>query len=230
MIDKSILAVAVLAATTLLSPSARAADLPALYIAPTLPVEFQWSGPYVGGRIGGGGGIEHDNLGGSPSADSFSLSGGLVGIYGGMNWQDGHYVYGFEGDADLTSLTGSQDFFLSRDELAGTLSLTTDFQGFFRGRVGYAVNRLLFYAAAGLGVSHATLKATGDVTASDSGIHVGPSIAGGIEYAITDQLVARGEAQFTSFGNHTYNLGDPFNPVSVRWDQLTATIGLSYRF
>ncbi|MDR3471770.1 MAG: outer membrane beta-barrel protein [Devosia sp.] len=237
MIDKSILTVAVLAAAALLLPAARAADLPTPYIAPTLPAEFQWSGPYVGDRIGGGGGVEHDNLtpGALPTADSFSLGGGLAGVYAGMNWQQDHYVYGFEGNADFANLSGSHDFSLASGDLTGTMSLTTDWQGSFRGRAGYAVNRTLFYVAAGLAAAHATVHVSGQgllepFDVSDTGVHFGPTIAGGVEYAVTDQLMARGEAQFTSFANHTYELGDNFKPTSVRWDQLTATLGLSYKF
>src|SRR5207253_10286637 len=98
---------------------ARAADLPARI--PTkapIAVVSTWSGFYGGVNAGWGWmtadatatatGATGANLGPIPPF-SAKANGGLLGILVGYNWQTGPWVYGFEADADASSIAGTQD-------------------------------------------------------------------------------------------------------------------------
>jgi len=218
--------------------AAPAADLPV----PVAPLAPDWSGPYAGVHVGGGTGTDHDDLTPFPAgatADTFTLSGLIGGVYGGMNWQQGQFVYGLDGALDLTSLAGSHDFDVFSGLVTGTMKLNTDLQGSLKARVGVLVtDRVLLYGAAGLAAAHATVSVSGfddsipaPFSATQSQVHIGGVVGLGAEVALTDQLVARGEVDYTSFGAQTYNFGlDQFSPTSVRWDQVTGTVGLGIRF
>src|SRR3954468_23711959 len=78
--------------------SARAADLNYGGRAPytvNQPLNgYSWAGPYLGGTLGYGWGT----VGNNPTKPS-GLAGGLTA---GYNWQNGPWVFGAEGDINLT--------------------------------------------------------------------------------------------------------------------------------
>jgi opacity protein-like surface antigen len=153
----------------LLSAPAAAADLP---IAPAyVPGEhiYEWSGLYLGGNVGYrrvalGGHQEivapNPNTGAlaliAQSDNSYSTSGGILGVQFGINWQLRSFVFGFEGDFD--GLFGGRGTSTAAC-LDGTGAIipactftVADRQRYFatfRGRAGYAVDRWLFYVTGG---------------------------------------------------------------------------------
>lgn len=245
MRGKLVFGATVLAVAAVVSPQAEAAGVHIHTNSTPTSSNFDWSGFYVGGKLGWGTGHEHDNLRPTPlpssssssssssDADNIQMGGLLGGVYAGHNWQSDKIVVGIEGELDGLNLTGSQTF--NTNGVTGTLSITSNFQGFAKVRAGYAVDSALFYVTAGVGLANATLTATGSgayagINGSDSGYSLGYTVGAGLEYALNDKWSIRGEVDFSSFGAHTYNLGSTYNPTSASWDQTTFTVGASYRF
>jgi outer membrane immunogenic protein len=178
-----------------------------------------WSGFYLG--INGGGGWGRSTW---DSADSFNLSGAMIGGTAGMNWQAGQAVFGVEGDVDWTNLSGSTT-------TACPLGCTTSngWLSTVRGRLGYSVDRLLPFVTGGLAV--------GDIRASTPGLpgasqtNAGWTAGGGLEYALTEKWSVKAEYLHVDLGK--FNCGtscgvSATDNVSLRTDMVRA--GLNYRF
>ena len=226
-----------------LSSPAVSADIT---IPPPAPAT-DWSGPYVGAHLGIDAATDTDNLGPTPAgttADTFGLNGFVAGVYGGENWQDGQFVYGVEGDLDATNLTGSHPFADAIDIVTGTMTLSTDWQGFLKGRVGYLFDGSLVYLTGGLAVAHATVSVRGDdgsldpsaFSASASATHFGGTIGAGVELALTDSLRARDAmprlhsalkcAQTYDFGLGEFAVDDGGEPGARRRRRRASATGL----
>jgi outer membrane immunogenic protein len=178
-----------------------------------------WSGFYLG--INGGGGWGRSTW---DSADSFNLSGGLVGGTAGMNWQVGQAVFGVEGDVDWTNLSGSTS-------TACPLGCTTSnsWLSTVRGRLGYSFDRLLPYVTGGLAV--------GDIRASTPGLpggsqtNAGWTAGGGLEYALTNKWSVKAEYLHVDLGKFNCGTGcgvSANDNVSLQTDVVRA--GLNYKF
>jgi len=217
--------------------TASAADLPArVYTkAPVVAPVYDWSGFYLGGHVGYSWGHEHDNLStvlvGTP-ADRFSVDGVIGGLHAGYNWQAGHFVFGFEGDFDGSSIKGSAAF--DRQGYTGTLSLKNDWQASIRARAGYAADNWLLYVTGG--VAFAGVKSTLDIeddgSSSASRTLTGWTVGIGAERALSRNWIARGELRYTDFGSDTAQFvvdGDNV-PTRVRFTDTRATLGISYKF
>ena len=131
---KKMLAIAVAAAIA--AGSAAAADLPrgpASYYPPP-PSIYNWTGFYGGLNLG----YQWGKVNNSSIDPSGVAGGGQVGF----NWQTGQFVIGGETDIQLS---GADDTF-------APWKFSNPWFGTLRGRVGYAVNNILFYGTAGLGM------------------------------------------------------------------------------
>jgi len=120
-----------------LAGAALAADLPrgpAPYYNPAPSGLYNWGGVYAGLNLGYGWG-KVTNTAGEPSG---FLGGGQVG----MNWQNGQFVYGVEGDLQAS---GASDTFAA-------YKFSNPWFGTVRGRFGYAFNNILVYGTLGLAV------------------------------------------------------------------------------
>ena len=123
---------------------------------PASPPQISWSGFYVGVDGGFGSSIRAPALQAdwpgvaSGRLAASSMGGGLGGVQAGYNWQgllaEG-LVFGIEGDLDYdkmgATLSGAG---------AGAIEARTGLNSFgtLKGRVGYAWDRVLLYATAGL--------------------------------------------------------------------------------
>jgi outer membrane immunogenic protein len=126
---------AALAAVGCSAAEVRAADLPYAPRAYTVnqPLNaYSWAGPYLGGNLGYDWGTVSNNL--------TKPSGFEGGLQAGYNWQSGPWVFGVEGDIQLT---GADDTF-------APWKFSNPWFGTVRGRAGYAFNNILFYGTAGL--------------------------------------------------------------------------------
>ena len=176
---------------------------------------YNWSGPYIG--INGGGAWGRSSFSAPFASDSFRTSGGLVGATLGYNWQAGPIVYGLEGDIDWTNIRGSSP--------CGATSCETRnrWLGTARGRVGYAMDRVLPYLTGGLAV--------GDIRTTVAGVGSGDStkagwtIGGGLEAAISGPLTAKIEYLYVDLGRGGAVLG---SDASLRANVVRA--GLNWRF
>ncbi len=93
---------------------------------------YSWAGPYLGGNLGYSWGSVDNN----PT----NPSGFVFGAQAGYNWQTGPWVFGVEGDLQVT---GADDTF-------APWKFSNPGFGTVRGRGGYAFNNILFYGTAGL--------------------------------------------------------------------------------
>jgi len=135
--------------------------LPPPPLPPLLPC--LWLGPYVGANAG---------FQWTSQVGGFGSSGVTGGIQGGYNWQNGAFVYGVEGDFNLSSVGGKFADYQFSNPWFGTL----------RGRAGYLVNNNVFlYGTAGLafGISNVTLGGL-----SDTSVHAGWTIGAGAEFGL----------------------------------------------
>lgn len=160
---------------------------------------YNWQGLYAGAFVGGG------------SEDGVAVGGWL-----GYNFMlSNRFVLGVEADVGKANADQSDDSDLSR--------VTIDTFGSLRARYGYAIDRFLVYGTAG--VAFANVTNVGD-RFDDDKMKTGYAIGGGLEYAVTPNLIARAEYIYSDYGN--VSRGNDPNEVST--DMHLARIGLSYRF
>ncbi len=201
-----------------LMTAASAADLAARPYtkAPPLSPGYNWSGFYIG--VMGGGAWDSDNSGG--------FGGGTIGY----NWQapGSQFVFGLEADAAAASLKDSQTAVFGGVTFTGEDKI--DALGSVTGRVGVAVDAALFYAKGGYAWANnkASVSVLG-VTASDSQVHSGYTVGGGIEYMFAPNWSAKGEYMFTHLESQTYTLlGIPFDSGTGEFHTIKA--GINYHF
>ena len=225
------------AAATAMVGSALAADLPSRRPPPVLPVVplFTWTGFYVG--VDGGYGwqnVRETGIAGGLAAYqlNFRASGPVGGGHAGFNWQVNQFVFGIEGDVLGTSMRVNAPFnaflFNNADWRSGV-------EGSIRGRIGIAFDRFMVYATGGVVFETFRLRENflfaptfaDTFTPSRAGLTVG----GGVEYAFTDNWLARVEGRYSDFG--TFNNASVLVPGLFFRERVTEariTGGLSYKF
>jgi outer membrane immunogenic protein len=205
--------------------SASAADLAARpYTKAPAPVAavYNWTGFYLG--IVGGGAWE--NASGDPK-----MKGGFVGGTAGYNWQTGNVVFGVEADgtwADVSASVTGPTIVPGFGIVSTTLSSKTDAMGTVRGRIGWAVNNVLFYGTGGYAWidNKLTVSALG-VSVSDSKWHSGWTVGAGVEAFFAPQWSVKGEYLYRSLGGETYFSGAlPTGTLNFH----TVQVGVNYHF
>jgi outer membrane immunogenic protein len=211
------------AALIALTGAASAADLaarPYTKAPVAMASVYNWTGFYLG--LVGGGAWENS---GSPK-----MQGGFVGGTAGYNWQTGNIVFGVEADgawADVSASATGATIVPGFGVVTTTASSKTDAMGTVRGRVGYAVNNVLFYGTGGYAWidNKITLSALG-VTASDSKWHSGWTVGAGVEAFIAPQWSIKGEYLYRSLGGETYFGALPTGTLNLH----TVQLGVNYHF
>lgn len=199
------------------STAAYAAD--AVDQVPSAPVAvethlFSWDGAYAGIAAGYGWGNGDFSAGGASIDEDFD--GAIAGGFVGYNWQMSNgFVMGIEGDVDYN--WNKEDNILGIDGVdAGT-----KWAGSVRGRVGYAFDRALVYAAGGWTATRAFLDTpVGD---DDETFH-GWTVGAGVDFAVTDNVFLRGEYRYNDFGDKD------FDGVNVDIDQHVVKAGIAVKF
>lgn len=216
---------------------ASAADLAARHYTkapPMVAAIYDWTGFYIG--VNGGGGWGRDRFSTTTGAVDVNTSGGFAGGQIGYNWQTGAWVLGVEADGDWADIKGTASC------AAGLVVCSSDARTLasFRGRVGYAVNNVLFYGTGG--------AAYGDVHNTTTGIATGLPPAGatgayssdrwgyaagaGIEWGFAPNWSAKVEYMHYGLGSATAPAGTlhPTLDVSNRVDVDTVKVGVNYRW
>ncbi|EJN15393.1 opacity protein [Bradyrhizobium sp. YR681] len=176
---------------------------------------YNWTGFYLG--IVGGGAWE--------DANSPRMQGGFVGGTAGYNWQTGSVVFGVEADGAWADVNASAT------ALGITVSSKTDALGTVRGRIGYAVNQVLFYGTGGYAWIDNKLSVSAlGVTVSDTKWHSGWTVGAGVEAFFAPQWSVKGEYLYRSLGGETYfsGLGAPVNSGTLNFH--TVQVGVNYHF
>jgi outer membrane immunogenic protein len=184
--------------------------------APPLSPAVNWSGFYIGAM--GGYAFDSSNGGG--------FGGGTIGY----NWQfpGSQFVFGIEIDAAGASIKDSQSAIIGN--VLFTAEDKIDALGSVTGRVGFAADAALFYAKGGYAWANNKLSlSAGGLTASDSHVHSGYTIGGGIEYMFAPNWSAKAEYMFTHLEGQTYNLGGlAFDSGTAEFNSIK--VGVNYHF
>jgi outer membrane immunogenic protein len=186
---------------------ALAADIRYRSPAPALPpsVTYDWTGAYGGANLG----YQSGSVGNLPNEPD-GIAGG---VQAGFNWQRGHLVLG--GEADIQG-SAAEDMF-------APYKFSNPWFGTVRGRAGYALDNLLFYATAGLAYGEGRLVFAG---LSEDQTHFGWTGGGGIEVGLTPNWSAKAEYLFISLSDKTYVLSSSANGI----DSHFLRFGVNYRF
>lgn len=228
---KNLLAGAVLGA--LAFDAARAADAPVSMPlkAPRFERYVDWSGLYVGGHVGYGGGSFGPGTNPLPQQGVFfphSITGLIGGFQAGYNLQlPNNWVLGVEADVSFPSP-------LDRPGLAPSpFNTTFETFGTVRGRVGYAFGTLLPYVTGGAawGRTRVDLNdADGEIVGTKARMHLGWVAGAGVEFALDGHWSGKVEYTYMDLGARTYGLGDvPLPDVRVDPQVHAVKLGLNYR-
>ena len=188
------------------------------YKAAVAPAAYNWSGFYLGVTAGGGMAslpvtdMDHFGL----STNGALKSGGAAGgIHAGYNWQfTPSFLVGLEGDFNWASFKASDTtcFGSCALNLFHRLVASSRLDQFstLRARFGLTSDRTLVYVTAGPAWGHidASLAELGcpncdagapRAIASDSSFHIGIALGAGVEYALTQNWILRGEYMHLDF-------------------------------
>jgi outer membrane immunogenic protein len=225
-----------------MSASALAADMAPrpMYKAPPLaaPPQFSWTGCYVGGNAGYGQASRTWNATATTPVTAFvsqhTSGGGFVG--GGQlgcDYQTGSWVFGVEGMVDGSTI----NYNTSLSSVLPGASLNDKVTSFetAAGRVGWAVDRSLFYVKGGAAweqTSGAINAPVGFSSESHSANNSGWLLGGGFEYAFAPQWSGKVEYDYMGFGNRTvaYPLTTASAVTFTHQNLQTILVGLNYRF
>ena len=197
--------------------AASAADLPSRkgpVVAPVYVPAFTWTGFYVGANAGYGWG--------NVNANGFANVGDLDGFVGGgqvgYNYQMGQFVVGLEADLQAADLSSGNNL--------GLVGVKTDYFGTVRARVGVAFDRFMPYITGGWAYGNVKTSIPALAFSSDRSHTGGYAVGAGLEYAITNNLIAGVEYLYVDLGeksilNTGTKVGTDFSVVRAR---------LSYKF
>jgi len=253
--------VIVTVAAMIAASRASAADLPvARGPAPAYyPVvrAYDWSGAYIGINGGYGFGQSQWTDPGNPShitsTGNFNVNGGLVGVTAGVSGQFGAFVIGVEGDFDWQNISGTSGStfctsLITSKAIAATahgLSCKTEsnWLGTFRGRFGYAWDRVLFYGTAG--GAGANLQTSLSGLPAQNNAEFGWTAGAGVEVAFADNWTAKIEYLFVDLignvsCNHGYSCGNDVAATTtvsavaannaVKFNENIVRVGLNFKF
>lgn len=222
-----------------------AADMPSPYSAPLIPVQQtqSWAGPYLGVQGGYADGKdrvhEYFTATGQSTGMEFNydFKGWLGGVHAGYNFQFDNIVVGVEADLEFARLRGGfYDPPAAPLNPGGSGTTEIDWQGSFRGRLGYAFDRIMLYGTAGFAfakIDHLYSNQTTMVYEPTGSVRTGWTAGLGLEYALTPNMTTRIEYRHTNFGNYFYpsQLAFPGLLTGQQRPKYNATrLGLSYRF
>jgi outer membrane immunogenic protein len=227
MIRKSGWALAAVVSVAALG-SASAADM-AVKARPIVVPIYNWTGCYIGLSAGGKGVATRDVVylpaatggGGAFPGAALDLGKGeaetwIAGGQVGCNYQAGKWVFGVEGDAHGQKWS-------KYDVLAGSVlpfrdgsiyELRSDWQASVRGRIGYAMDRTLFYGTGGVAFTEVRAYANWlpigllpGVIATDTKTLTGGTVGAGVEHAVTDNFTLGLEGRYTWYKRENFNAG-----------------------
>src|ERR1700732_4976087 len=214
-------------------PFAAAADLPASMPikAPVRAAIYNWTGFYVGGHVGYGGGSFGPGTNPIPDQAVFfphSLTGMIAGFQAGYNLQlPNRVVLGVEADVSFASPIDRPKFGLA------PFNTTLEYAATARGRIGYAFGAILPYVTGGLawGQTGVNINAgDGSLLSSQLLPHVGWTAGLGMEMAVGGNWTARIEYDYIDLARRTYGLGDAMLPdLNVGPRIHVIKVGLNYK-
>ena len=246
--------------------AAFAADLPIRPPPPLIPV-FTWTGIYIGGQIGyiwsggdwGYSGFDPSSQSGFAS-DAGTSAGLIGGAHVGYNYQINQWVFGLDGSVDGTGFPSNPEaiFPVAFGGASVTARTNANIQGSIRGRLGFALERALFYVTGGVAFggfdssytfagnsgANPLINGGGLISGQNSfsGTRAGWTLGGGIDYALDNNWSIFGEYRYTSFGtisnsglaasafSQATGLSGGFLTANRSLNQNQVQVGFSYKF
>jgi outer membrane immunogenic protein len=225
----------VAAAATALAGAASAADIrqppPAVKAPAFVAPLFTWTGFYIGGNLGYGWSDRSGTFTIAPARGPVSgeADGIIGGVQVGYNWQMGAFVIGIETDFQGSGIEGNVSGRLVPGPVAVNGKISNEWFGTIRGRLGYAVDRWLFYFTGGGAYSHTKFSGVaGGVPFSSASTGWSWTVGGGVETALAANWSIKGEYLY---------IAKPDNlpvPAGTRFsgdiDSHVIRLGVNYRF
>ncbi len=185
--------------------AAHAADMPLK--TPALQSVYDWTGFYVGGHFGyGGGGL---GPGTNPLPEQgvlfpTSVTGVIAGYQVGYNRElANRIVLGVEADSTFTAPLDQAA--LGRMPQT-TFNSTIDYVGTVRGRIGYAFDRIMPYVTGGFAWGHAGTLINDGSGASVGYTQFGWTAGAGVEFAVSGNWSAKLEYEYVDLNRQRYDL------------------------
>jgi outer membrane immunogenic protein len=194
----------------------------------------------MGGDIGYGSGrsdgVLNDGVfNGAPVPYSADQRGMIGGGFAGYNYQIGQFVVGVEADWQGADLSGS-GIGTCCGGLSFTMNTKVSSYGSARGRLGFALDRWLVFATGGWAWGNAQTSYSDTGAPPPFGTNKingsGATVGAGIEYAVTNNWLARVEYRYTDLGNHGFEnpiacgCGENGNRITIN----DVRLGAAYKF
>jgi outer membrane immunogenic protein len=189
--------------------AAAAADVgyPARTATPVSPA-YNWSGFYVGAMAGYG------------STSSQRVKGEFAGGTIGANWQMSYVVVGVEADGGWSNIGRPSN---------GVTSYNANALGSVNGRLGVAIDNILFYGKGGFAFLDNTVDVPAVFGASGSKVQTGWDAGGGIEIGFLQNWSVKAEYLYSHYASQNIPAG-PFLIPSGDLNVHSGKIGVNYKF
>jgi outer membrane immunogenic protein len=187
-------------------PPQRPYAQPYPYVVPPQPIDcYNWFGPYIGGTLG----WEWGTVSNNPTKPS----GVAGGVQAGYNWQNGPWVFGAEGDIQVT---GAEDTF-------APWKFSNPWFSTLRGRAGYTYSNILFYGTAGLAFGELRGETFG---LAESHVSAGWTVGFGTEFGLAPNWSAKIEYLYVDLASNPFSITGVSN--GFRFGEIRA--GVNYHF
>jgi opacity protein-like surface antigen len=213
---------------------------------PAMATPRNWTGFYLGGHIGAAFASTDiaDPLGVPIYGDNVRSPGFIGGGQIGFNYQLSSIVFGVEADASWVDSDGTNTCFaVSGTTASSNCRVRSDLYATVTGRLGYAVDRSLFFIKGGAAWTHEMVDMfvnqnnAGVFTSTNTVTTPGWTVGGGVEYALTPTWSVKLECDYLNFGGQDvatpYVAGNPFGiaPITNISQHIhDVKLGLNYRF
>lgn len=186
-----------------------------------------FSGPYVGAQIGyawSDAEMPYGNVGGPFvfSQDDANIDGVVLGGRAGMNWQNGSWIFGVEGDVEWADMSGDDGG--SGGDVNG---VDVNWQGSIRGRLGYAFDpTTAVFVTAGWQFQDvdADSPTDGDVNETIDGFVYGI----GLEHRYNDRWSATIDYRHADMNEQRFSFPIDNYDEGITTDSDTVRIGFNY--
>jgi outer membrane immunogenic protein len=175
------------------------------YTVPAPLGAYSWAGPYLGANVG----YQWSTV----TNNSAKPSGIMGGLQAGYNWQTGQFVFGAEADLQLSAA----------DDVFAPWQFSNPWFGTLRGRIGFAMNNILFYGTLGIALGTVRLDRAG---IDESNTHLGWAGGLGMEVGLTSNWSAKAEYLYVDLSDRNYVL----TGGTIGLESNILRLGVNYRF
>lgn len=214
-----------------ISTAAMAADT--VVVEPVAPALFVWTGGYIGLQAGHAWGKSAYDVDINTAYIPYNPDGWFGGVFAGYNHQfQNNVVAGVEGDLNLGGVKSGLTPARAPIPLPGQYGESQiKWQGSVRARLGYAFDRLLPYVTGGIAFARYDHSVTTfGYGAQFSDNYSGWTAGAGLEYAATDNLIARIEYRYSDYGDKNIPFTNGLFPHTTDLKTHDIRMGVAYKF